>query len=53
MIGTLPGHTQIQTTAQYAHCARDSIRAAAARITGGIGGNLAGEQEHDGSLRPE
>ena len=40
MIGTLLGHTQVQTTARYAHLARDSIQTAAARITGSIGGNL-------------
>ena len=40
MIGKLLGHTQVQTTARYAHLARDSIQSAAARITGSIGGNL-------------
>ena len=40
MIGKLLGHTQVQTTARYAHLARDSIQTAAARITGSIGGNL-------------
>ena len=42
MIGKLLGHTQVQTTARYAHLARDSIQAAAARITESIGGNLLG-----------
>ena len=42
MIGKLLGHTQVQTTARYAHLARDSIQTAAARITGSIGGNLLG-----------
>ena len=37
MIGKLLGHTQVQTTARYAHLARDSIQTAAARITGSIG----------------
>ncbi len=41
MIGKLLGHTQVQTTARYAHLARDSIQNAAARITGSIGANLA------------
>ncbi|MCY4004414.1 MAG: site-specific integrase [Rhodospirillales bacterium] len=50
MIGKLLGHTQVQTTARYAHLARDSIQTAAARITGSIGGNLLGEQEADRSL---
>lgn len=49
MIGKLLGHTQVQTTARYAHLARDSIQTAAARITGSIGGNLLGEQEADRS----
>ena len=40
MIGKLLGHTQVQTTARYAHLARDSIQTAAARITGSIGGDL-------------
>ena len=45
MIGKLLGHTQVQTTARYAHLARDSIQTAAARITGSIGGNLLGDDE--------
>ena len=40
MIGKLLGHTQVQTTARYAHLARDSLQSAAARITGSIGGDL-------------
>lgn len=32
MIATLLGHKQIQTTARYAHLARNSVQAAAARI---------------------
>ena len=40
MIGKLLAHTQVQTTARYAHLARDSILNAAARITTSIGGNL-------------
>lgn len=40
MIGKLLGHTQVQTTARYAHLARDSVQNAAARITESIGGNL-------------
>ncbi len=47
MIGKLLGHTQVQTTARYAHLARDSIRNAASRITGSIGGNLKGESESE------
>ncbi len=40
MIGSLLGHTQIQTTARYAHLARDSIRNAASRVTDSIGSDL-------------
>ena len=47
MIRKLPGHTQVQTTARYAHLARDSIQNAVARITGSIGGNLSSVQSAD------
>ena len=50
MIGKLLGHTQVQTTARYAHLARDSIQTAAARITGSIGGNLSGGDEKNRAL---
>ena len=49
MIGKLLGHTQVQTTARYAHLARDSVQTAAAKVTGSIGGDLLGVQEPDGS----
>ena len=42
MIGKLLGHTQVQTTARYAHLARDSMQTAASRITESIGDNLLG-----------
>lgn len=48
MIGKLLGHTQVQTTARYAHLARDSIQNAASRITGSLGGDLL----EDGQDRP-
>jgi len=32
MTGRLLGHTQVQMTARYAHLARDTVRASAARI---------------------
>ena len=32
MIGKLLGHTQVQTTARYAHLANDPLKAAANRI---------------------
>ena len=37
MIGKLLGHTKIQTTARYAHLARDSIKLSAARVAASIG----------------
>ena len=40
MIGKLLGHTDVQTTARYAHLARESIQSAASRVTGSIGANL-------------
>ena len=40
MIGKLLGHTQVQTTARYAHLARDTVKASAARIGDSIEGNL-------------
>ena len=44
MIGKLLGHTQVQTTARYAHLARDTVKASAARIGDSIDGDLeAGE----------
>ena len=36
MIGKLLGHTQIQTTARYAHLERDSVKASAARVAASI-----------------
>ena len=53
MIGKLLGHTQVQTTARYAHLAWDSIQTAATRIIRSIGSNLLGEQESDRSSLPE
>ena len=40
MIGKLLGHTKIQTTARYAHLARDSTRQSAARVAASIGADL-------------
>ena len=36
MIGKLLGHSQVQTTARYAHLADDPVKAAANRISGRI-----------------
>ena len=40
MIGKLLGHTQVQTTARYAHLARDTVKASAARIGDSIDSDL-------------
>ena len=36
MIGKLLGHRKVQTTARYAHLARDSVKAAAERVSGSL-----------------
>ena len=40
MIGRLLGHSQIETTARYAHLARDSVREAAECIAASIAGDI-------------
>ena len=42
MIGRLLGHSRVETTARYAHLARDSVHEAAARIAASIGADLLG-----------
>ena len=37
MIGKLLGHTQVQTTARYAHLARDPVKTAGGRVSDTIG----------------
>ena len=36
MIGKLLGHTQVETTARYAHLARDSVQESTARTADSI-----------------
>ena len=43
MIGRLLGHSQVETTARYAHLARDSVKEAAERIAGSIAADILGE----------
>ena len=43
MISKLLGHSQVETTARYAHLARDSVKDSAARIADSIGVELLGE----------
>ena len=40
MIGRLLGHTKLSTTARYAHLARDTEKASAAKVGGSIGAHL-------------
>ena len=42
VIGKLLGHTQVQTTARYAHLAQDSVKESAARIAASIGEDILG-----------
>ena len=43
MIGKLLGHTQVQTTARYAHLAADPVKEAAGRISGRLAESLFGQ----------
>ena len=40
MIGKLLGHNRIETTARYAHLARDTEKASAAKVAGSIGADI-------------
>ncbi|MCY4486309.1 MAG: tyrosine-type recombinase/integrase, partial [Deltaproteobacteria bacterium] len=40
MIGALLGHAKVATTARYAHLARDTEKASAARVGGSIGADI-------------
>ena len=40
MIGRLLGHTQVETTARYAHLARDSVQESAGRISDSIAADI-------------
>jgi integrase len=43
MIGKLLGHTQVQTTARYAHLANDPVKTAAGRVSDTIGDAMLGK----------
>ncbi len=43
MIGKLLGHSQVETTARYAHLARDSIHESAARVADSLAADILGE----------
>jgi integrase len=49
MIGKLLGHTQVQTTARYAHLKTDPIRAAADKVADAIATALARQPKEDES----
>ena len=51
MIGKLLGHTQVQTTARYAHLANDPIKAAADRIAGRISESSSGSDVVNSEIR--
>ena len=40
MIGKLLGHRKVQTTARYAHLARESVQASTAKVAESIGGDI-------------
>ena len=44
MIGKLLGHTQVQTTARYAHLANESVKASGSRVGDTIGAHIAPTQ---------
>ena len=41
MIGKLLSHTQVQTTARYAHLANESMKASGSRVGDSIGAHIA------------
>lgn len=47
MIGKLLGHTQVQTTARYAHLAQEAVQSAATRVAGSIGDTLLDRNRSD------
>lgn len=53
MIGKLLGHTQVQTTARYAHLANAPIKAAAARVSDRIGDVIIGASAEAKRARPD
>jgi len=51
MIGKLLGHTQVQTTARYAHLAEDPVKTAASRVSDTIGAAVLGTKPKSGPTR--
>ena len=52
VIGRLLGHSQVETTARYAHLAHDSMHEAAALIAASIGADLLSSEAGSGTDRP-
>jgi integrase len=53
MIGKLLGHTQVQTTARYAHLASDPVKQAATRISDRLASALFGTVENPNAKKPQ
>ena len=49
MIGALLGHSQVATTARYAHLARDTEKAAAMKVGGSIGADILPQDAESGA----
>ncbi len=47
LLGKLLGHSRLETTARYAHLARDTIHEAAARVADSIAADILDEQVLD------
>ena len=52
MIGRLLGHTQVETTARYAHLARDTVHASAVRVSESIAADVLGGYSSAAPPRP-
>ena len=53
MIGKLLGHTQVQTTARYAHLASDPVKQAATKISDRLALALFGTVEDPNVKKPQ
>ena len=53
MIGRLLGHSQVETTARYAHLAKDSVEESAVRVAESIAGDLLAKYPGPGELRAD
>ena len=52
MIGRLLGHARVETTARYAHLARDSVRQSAGRVSASIADDVLGKGWRGGKAAP-